>query len=69
MMTPPPYMPLPGLVPLQHVSGPPAMPRPAPGCAVCARLDTERRPEAHGGDTEKAARFAGYYMAHHFTRH
>ncbi|WP_372412189.1 hypothetical protein [Streptomyces luteireticuli] len=57
------------MIPLPHSSGPPAMPTPVKGCALCARLDSGWRRAQKNGDEAMAQKFAGAYVKHHTTRH
>ncbi|MBH1934496.1 hypothetical protein I5Q34_09385 [Streptomyces sp. AV19] len=69
MLIPPLMADLPEVIPLPHSSGPPAMPAPAEGCAVCRHLDKARRAVDPGKDPAKALRFGEAYMSHWLTRH
>ncbi|WP_372411094.1 hypothetical protein [Streptomyces luteireticuli] len=59
------------MIPLPHSSGPPAMPVPIDGCALCRRLDTAWRSARRAGLGSYAEKLAAAYIAHHarHTRH
>ncbi|MBH1936479.1 hypothetical protein I5Q34_19730 [Streptomyces sp. AV19] len=57
------------MIPLPHSSGPPAMPAPVKGCAICVRLDSARRAAWKRGDRGSADKFADGFVKHHERQH
>lgn len=57
------------MIPLPHSSGPPAMPTPIPGCAICARLDSAWRAARGRGDRTSAKKFGDARVKHHTAQH
>ncbi|KNB52885.1 hypothetical protein [Streptomyces caatingaensis] len=57
------------MIPLPHSSGPPAMPTPVKGCAICVRLDKARQAARKRGDQSAVDKYGSAVVAHHLKRH
>lgn len=52
------------MIPLPHTGGPPAMPAPVDGCALCRRLDAAWRSAYRDGPGSYAEKLAAAFIAH-----